>query len=197
MLWNLCNSKFKFIFSLKGVGGLFPYYLYAAVQTQLDDLAGFRLAGIVLAGLHDVVHALLYLVGNLGKASRRGLSADVCARAHDSFLEAVAKLVTDVLFRHAESHTPVLGNEVWGKTGSAIKDEGKRLFGKLHEVPSHIRHAAQVSLHPVGTVHQANHRLAVLAPFELEDSTYRLLVARIAPYAPYRVRRVQDEPALP
>ena len=180
-----------------GLGDLFPYYPYLPVETEFDNLAWLALAQVVLTGTHDVVNALLYLVRYLVEACRRRLAADVGTGAHDSLLITEAKLVADVLFRYTKPDAAVLCNKAGSKACSPVENERERLVGKLNQIPGNIRHLPQVTLHPVGTVHKAYHRLAVLSLLQLEDALYRLLVARITANAPYRVRRVKDESALP
>lgn len=196
--------KFKIIFChylvippKGGQGVLFSNNLYSSVDAQFDNLAGFALTLVVLARAHDVVNALLDFFGDFVEASRRGLAADVGTGADNGALVAVTELVADVLASHAETDTAVPGNEAGSEVDGTVEDEGEGLLGKLDEVPGNVGHLTQVALHPVRAVHQADHRLAVLAPLQLENPSYSLLVGSIATDAPDGVCGVEDESALP
>lgn len=101
--------------------------------------------------------------------------------------------MADFFAGHAKTYAAIFRNEAGSKACSSIKNEGKRLVGAIYQVPGHIGNPSQVTLHTVGTIHEAYHRLAVLAPFQPEDMPYCLLVGSVTTDAPNGISGIQDE----
>ena len=166
------------------------------MSTELDDARGRCSCRFVLTYTHDVVDRLLDFVANLGKATGRGLTADVGRGGYDGLAETEAQLLAELLACNADTHATIFAHEIGCKVARPIVNDGEGLGGKFDEVPCHGRHLAHVEVDLHLIIHEHQHSLAIDALFDFIHTAYGLFVGGITPDAPHCIGGIQDDTAV-
>ena len=93
-------------------------------------------------------------------------STDIGGGRDNSLLEAVTQLLGERLVGDTDTHTTILGNQIRGQIDGTVKNQCGRFhvtfFQTVDELPSHIGHLAEVTLHTGIAVDEADKGLRVV-----------------------------------
>ena len=153
---------------------------------------------LLATGPANIIYLLQQFWDNITIVLRCRLTTHIGTGAHNRLLEAITEFLAERLESYSHGKTAILCHQIIGYTRSIIKDDGSWLHrhGYIDEIPSHLRHIAEITRHTVCTIHQTDKRLTVVALLYFVNLCHCLWVGSVTTDTPNGICRIENHSTL-